>query len=410
MLKSKVNLVMSIANDSGNGFTKTFCQFADGTNDITVTPSLYASITENESIPKLEQDLLKSQNTIMDVVLKSPAIKNSSEYLVGEAAINKDSSQSYNVNTNEGKASPDISIILPLTKIAYAALNYIKAKKQSIPSTINVKIANYVTCLPINEFKNEKNRETLTKRFTKGSHTVTIKNVEPQVQVNISFASSNIFIYPEGVIAQIGLIFNPDVKGAYRQGNLYKNSSFKDGKDYLKSSSNSNTLIVDIGDGTTDISIINALQPIVGANFSLNQGVGTAAITATDQLSVDYPQLGHYSRAVFLEHARRNDNEGKILTSKYLEPQINRLSQAILTQIEVLYKKVNNDIDTIVFLGGGINLLSEKDRKFLQKEISKLNPFKPEQKVWWVREKDAQLLNLDGLRIMLLRKTRARKK
>ena len=80
MLKSKVNLVMSIANDSGNGFTKTFCQFADGTNDITVTPSLYASITENESIPKLAQDLLKIQNTIMDVVLKSPAIK---KYLAG---------------------------------------------------------------------------------------------------------------------------------------------------------------------------------------------------------------------------------------------------------------------------------------------------------------------------------------
>lgn len=404
MTKRNINLVMSVANDSGNGFSKTFFKFEDGSNRVTITPSLYAPITSNEGIPNLGDANVQDMEKNMDVTIKSPALKTTEEYLVGNAAIaNGDSVISYNVDANLGKVTPDISIILPLTKIAYVALEHVLEKKQDIPKTINVTLAYYLTCLPISEFNNPKKRELFLKKLSKGKHTVIIKSLSQDVKVNISMDATQTFIYPEGITAQIGLIYNPEKSFAYREGDLFEKSPYSNGKAY---SDSGNALLIDIGDGTTDISVMNGTHPLkgLGVNISLSQGVGTAASAASDQLAIDYTQIGHYSRSVFLEHAIRENGEGKTLREKYLEPKINSLINAIETVVEKEYRKANNDINTVVVLGGGVNALTEKNKEFLQAKIDSLNPFESHANVWWISVKYSQLLNLDGLRVFLDRK------
>ena len=155
MLKSKVNLVMSIANDSGNGYSKTYCQFEDSSSSVSITPSLYAPISTSERMPNLDDLKFQESNNNMDVVIKSSALKVVGEYLVGQAAITSGNYlMDYNVEANTGKAAPDISIIIPVTKIAYAALTHEFNKTHNIPTTINVSLAHYLTCLPISEFSN----------------------------------------------------------------------------------------------------------------------------------------------------------------------------------------------------------------------------------------------------------------
>lgn len=402
MAKKTINLVMAAAVDSGNGFSKTYFQFEDGSSNTSVTPSIYATISSNENIPELEEVTLENVNTNMDVIIKSPALKTTSEYLVGQAAINSGNYlMDYNVEASRGKSTPDISVIIPLAKIAYAALAHYVEHTHSIPTTINVALSYYMTCLPISEFRNPKNRELFKKRFCKGKHLITIKNFEKDVKVNITF-SSNTFIYPEGITAQIGLIYDPTDSRFYRQGNLYQDTPYKDGKAYHDSG---NVLLIDIGDGTTDISIMNATHPLngLGVNISLNQGVGTAAASASEQLAIDYPQL-HYTRSIFLEHVSRQDSEGKTLRKKYLEPQLDLLMSAIEKEVEKEFSKTNNDINTVVVLGGGVNLLTDNNKKTLQDLLNDLNPFETHQKIWWVPSKYNQLLNLDGLRVFLSRK------
>lgn len=404
MTKKTVNLVMAVANDGGNGFAKTYTQFENGTSSTTITPSLYTPISSQDNIPaELDNTNWGGLDNNMDVVIKSSTLKTTSELLVGTAAINSGNTVTYNVESNIGKVDPDITLIIPLVKTAYAALNHILAQEKSIPNTINVNLSYYLTCLPISEYSNKKKREILHKKLTKGKHTVLIKNFSHDVKVNISLNTDNTYIYPEGITAQIGLIYSADNFPSFRNDDIYTNSPYKDGQDYSKAG---NTLLIDIGDGTTDISVINATHPLkgMGVNMSLNQGVGTAAATASDQLQIDYPQLGHYTRSVFLEHAARNNKEGQILRIKYLSPQIELLIKAIETEIEKEYRKANNDINTVVVLGGGTNLLTNQERKAFQRMLDSLNPLTDHQQIWWIDSRYNQLLNLDGLRVFLARK------
>lgn len=404
MTKKTVNLVMAVANDGGNGFAKTYTQFENGTSSTTITPSLYTPISSQDNIPaELDNTNWGGLDNNMDVVIKSSTLKTTSELLVGTAAINSGNTVTYNVESNIGKVDPDITLIIPLVKAAYAALNHILAQEKSIPNTINVNLSYYLTCLPISEYSNKKKREILHKKLTKGKHTVLIKNFSHDVKVNISLNTDNTYIYPEGITAQIGLIYSADNFPSFRNDDIYTNSPYKDGQDYSKAG---NTLLIDIGDGTTDISIINATHPLkgMGVNISLNQGTGTAAAAASDQLQIDYPQLGHYTRSVFLEHAARNNKEGQILRSKYLSPQIELLIKAIETEIEKEYRKANNDINTVVVLGGGTNLLTNQERKAFQRMLDSLNPLTDHQQIWWIDSRYNQLLNLDGLRVFLARK------
>lgn len=404
MTKKTVNLVMAVANDGGNGFAKTYTQFENGTSSTTITPSLYTPISSQDNIPaELDNTNWGGLDNNMDVVIKSSTLKTTSELLVGTAAINSGNTVTYNVESNIGKVDPDITLIIPLVKTAYAALNHILAQEKSIPNTINVNLSYYLTCLPISEYSNKKKREILHKKLTKGKHTVLIKNFSHDVKVNISLNTDNTYIYPEGITAQIGLIYSADNFPSFRNDDIYTNSPYKDGQNYSKAG---NTLLIDIGDGTTDISIINATHPLkgMGVNISLNQGTGTAAAAASDQLQIDYPQLGHYTRSVFLEHAARNNKEGQILRIKYLSPQIELLIKAIETEIEKEYRKANNDINTVVVLGGGTNLLTNQERKAFQRMLDSLNPLTDHQQIWWIDSRYNQLLNLDGLRVFLARK------
>src|SRR5699024_12103164 len=92
-MKNTKNLVMAVANDSGNGFSKTYTQFEDGTNSTTVTPSLYANVSGKETIPELGRIDLGELDNNMDVMIKSPALKTASELLVGKAAVDRKSTR-----------------------------------------------------------------------------------------------------------------------------------------------------------------------------------------------------------------------------------------------------------------------------------------------------------------------------
>lgn len=406
MVKKTVNLTMAVANDNGNGFAKTYLRYEDGSEDINITPSIFAPVSGQGYIPDLDQSNLEDFSKSMEVVIKSTAIKSTSEYLVGESAINSGNAlKSYNVEANTGKAESDITVIVPFTKIAYAALTHSVVKMKSIPSTINVNITHFITCLPIREYSNANKRELLRKRLTKGKHTVTVKSLKQDVKVIISFDPNNTSIYPEGIAAQIGLIYSSDNYPAYRNDDIYNQSPYADGREYYQSG---NTLLIDIGDGTTDISIMDGTHPQkgLGVNTSLSLGAGTAAAAASDQLSIDYPQIGHYNRSVFLEHALKDTKEGQTLRDKYLEPQINLLISSIEAEVAKEFKKMNNDINTIVVLGGGSNLFTAKNKANFQAMLDSINPLADHQQIWWIDSKHNQFLNLDGLRVFLSSKMR----
>ena len=153
MVKKTVNLTMAVANDNGNGFAKTYLRYEDGSEDVNITPSIFAPVSGQGYIPDLDQSNLEDFSKSMEVVIKSTAIKSTAEYLVGESAINSGNAlKSYNVEANTGKAESDITVIVPFTKIAYAALTHSVVKMKSIPSTINVNITHFIRVVLVKSF------------------------------------------------------------------------------------------------------------------------------------------------------------------------------------------------------------------------------------------------------------------
>ena len=53
MAKKTINLTMAVANDNGNGFAKTYLRYEDGSEDINITPSIFAPVSGQGYIPDL---------------------------------------------------------------------------------------------------------------------------------------------------------------------------------------------------------------------------------------------------------------------------------------------------------------------------------------------------------------------
>lgn len=184
MVQKTVNLVMAVANDNGNGYAKTYCQFEDGSNNTTITPSLYAPAI-GKSIPDLSDVNFKNLNSNMDVIIKSPALKKSSEYLVGEAAATSSNLTDYNVEANTGKATPDMSIIIPATKIAYAALEHVIAQNNGIPK-------NYLYTFPT---RSKHPGQSIYSRQGMLYQPILENNINPNLLLQLLFAKHHYYRY-----------------------------------------------------------------------------------------------------------------------------------------------------------------------------------------------------------------------
>ena len=103
----------------------------------------------------------------------------------------------------------------------------------------------------------------------------------------------------------------------------------------------------------------------------------------------------------------QNNQKGKILR-KYLNSQIEQLIRIISTAVAKEYRQVNNNINSIVVLGGGVNLLTKDNQATLQAFVDELDPFVKHVPIWWIPSKYSQLLNLDGLRTLLSQKLNRR--
>ena len=386
---------IEVAADIGNGFSKVAI---DGQR-MELQPSLIAHITEPLSNQQQSQDeIFQRLNEQLDITVQSDLTLNG-RYLIGKAAQNKHFGQmSFNINSNADKAHSDITVIMTLGMIVLNELQGL-SKRKKLPTTIQLKVKNMTTALPIIEAANSKHCNELKERYIKQTHIITVNNFQNPIVFQITF--DNVLVTSEGVIGNLGLIFEPQTmtyrKESYFKGleNRSKQNSKFSGKSILALG---NIIGIDIGDGTIDISAIGKdLNPLIGENQFIDGGIGNAIDDAMQQLRQGGTALN--SRQVFLKQALENNERGAYYR-ELLNQQLPVIESQIIEKVKTIYTDLNNDIALIYFHGAGANIIKEDFQNKLMNLLDQIDQFHLTN-VLWLQDKDSQWLNLDGLEIQL---------
>ena len=395
---------MKIAHDGGNGYMK------DAINgQRTIFPSVLSRILPGNEPSRI--DLKDKKNVVrlindylnfMDVEISSNSIKENGRYFVGNLASNSGAPLiGFNVNSNEGKASSDVSLICLLALISYSGIKDVLKASNKIPNKLEITVDDFVTALPIDEIKIPGIRSKFAHRFTDNKHKVTIKSFSQDIICYVEF--KNVDVQPEGVIGQYGLIGNIEKETNYRNYDIYK--SFK--KRYNFKTFNGETVLnignvlsIDVGDGTVDFSVLNGASPIPHLNSSILLGVGNVTEDAVQALHRKYPTYGQLNRQAFMKIAQRGNDPESNAFKELLREQLISLESRIEEKVKEIYAKVNNQINLIVIDGGGADMLHTTYGEQFEQTISAMSPFGAAPILWVPKQYD-QMLNLDGLQFRL---------
>lgn len=388
-----------VAHDGGNGYMK------DSINQTRLLyPSVLARIlpgNEPSTVDVKRWDnvlsILDDYINHMDITTQSNSIASNGRFLIGTSALSSGlTTTGFNVTSNEGKHTSDVGIISLLGEVAYKALQD-QVKQQELPSMLNVNVEKMVTALPIDEMKIPGVRQQYAKRFTSNSHVVIINNFSEPVTVHINF--DKVDVQPEGVIAQYGLIGDPQQNGKYRTDGIFDELKAKYG---LKSftgkevSQMKYTLLIDVGEGTVDVSVLYKGSPVPQINTSINMGTGNVIENAAQALHRKYPMIGRVNRQEFVAIASRGNDKESTAYRAELTAQLIVLEQQISELVKTIYAKLNSQISFIVFCGGGVKTLRSHYEQPFDTLVDKLSPF-DKALTFWVPDRYTQFLNLDGL-------------
>ncbi|MDZ5436944.1 ParM/StbA family protein [Limosilactobacillus reuteri] len=399
-MNSPIHLIA--AHDGGNGYMK---DAIDGKRYI--FPSIMSTVIDNANnkINKKDKNaissLLNNFQENMDVTLQSNGIKKNGRYLVGNSANTSNNIVlGFNVNSNEGKSSSDISIICLLTLLAYTSLNKFYSKNGELPENLTVEVDKMVTALPIDEIKIPGEREKYINRFLH-QHIVTINNFSTPIQCVINF--NKVDVQPEGVIGQYGLIGDPHNINNYRNDDIFNDLKKKYG---FKKFTGENiekigpVISIDIGDGTIDFSVLNGVSPVPRINSSVLLGVGNIVEEAVMNLRQKYPTYGQLNRQNFMKIALRGGDKESAAFLSFIDKPIILLEQQIEEKVKSIFAKLSNQVGLIVISGGGSPLVKKYYEKDFDNIINTLMPFGAAATLW-VPARYSQFLNLDGLEFRL---------
>lgn len=392
---------LNIANDSGNGYMK-----EEFNNYRFRQPSVIAEVrkgkeptpindTENPgSVASTINDILNNQYVTID----SPGVNANGKYFVSTRAQNSTMTQiGFNIMSEQPKSDSDVGIICLLSEIAGYSLKQIYEETNELPETIKVVVDKMATALPISDFKIKSNQEKLISRFTIGSHVVMINNFETPIPVNITFKT--VLVNPEGAIGQYALIGDPHEKRVIRQDGIFDDFVKENNIDapidgeYVQNAGK--VISIDIGDYTTDISVMDGFTPFEDANQSLKMGIGSLTNYAIDDLKAKYPTVPMPKRQDFTEEVMNGKTKRADLFREELQAQMPQLVNSIISSLRETFTSLRGDAGLIVVHGGGANTTRSELEPALKALIKEVMIF--EIPIMYIPEEYSQWLNLDGL-------------
>lgn len=397
--------IEKVANDLGYGSVKA------SINDKEYQfPSVIALESEQNIPAPVEFDDMTNKDSYMqhftdhmDVTVSSSAVKSQGRFLVGNAAIQSGlPTQTFDINDYSGKSESDLATILSLSLIAGNRVEQAYANNEDLNETLKANV-NFVTDLPVSEIAKTNVKDLYRNKYLDNTHTVTFHNFKNPINVTISF--NKVYIGVEGEVGQMFIMMGrdtallSDMRKDYEKNypELSKDISFND------VNSSKNRVNIDIGAGTTDITMIINGKAVAHNSISVPKGFGSVLEDAIDDLQnnnysfENRDQLQQYLLEKMTPvRARRRERVKKIVERSY-----GPLIEKIVSEFSRAIRRANADIEVVNVSGGGsIPLVNSQLRDELMEKLRSFTGGYNDVPVIWVPANKATTINLNGLKMI----------
>jgi plasmid segregation protein ParM len=251
------------------------------------------------------------------------------------------------------KCDMDLPVVNTLAQIAAMAVQKAYEEEKKIPEHIDVDV-DMATALPVTQHTDETSAK-FEKRFTSGSHHVTVHLGMQRVTVKIVFPFAK--VVPEAT--PVIFTLQKDADGNWRDGEIFQDFAEtyhiekKFNGSYFK---DKRILHVDIGDGSTEYPITEGNKFLRQFVHGSHHGAGYAIEEALDEFNrlIHLPDSPRQFFSDVLKNPKHKYHARAIKTLKRpLESQVKQIVQNVKRQLT----KARNEIDLICVYGGGSILM-----------------------------------------------------
>lgn len=278
------DLAVTAGMDIGNGDSKIKLAFGDDDPTSFSLPSAVA-YTTGANTPKVPtEEYIENLYNNLDAEVVGPGVKSIDEGRVffGKRAVESGQSLTmFNINNHMPKSEDSLSTILIDGILASSAITEYFKKNKKLPDHINL-VAGIGTALPINDYLDY--RDQYKQTLMSGIHTVTVRNFREPIIVKIKFQA--VTVMAEGAAAQYAIRKLGPKFIQLAIDNARKNGSNIDPTytgDMLAAATNS--IGLDLGDGTVNIAVITNKRMNIEASRTLNKSYGTVLDGAVEDLA-----------------------------------------------------------------------------------------------------------------------------
>lgn len=278
------DLAVTAGMDIGNGDSKIKLAFGDDDPTSFSLPSVVA-YTTGANTPKVPtEEYIENLYNNLDAEVVGPGVKSIDEGRVffGKRAVESGQSLTmFNINNHMPKSEDSLSTILIDGILASSAITEYFKKNKKLPDHINL-VAGIGTALPINDYLDY--RDQYKQTLMSGIHTVTVRNFREPIIVKIKFQA--VTVMAEGAAAQYAIRKLGPKFIQLAIDNARKNGSNIDPTytgDMLAAATNS--IGLDLGDGTVNIAVITNKRMNIEASRTLNKSYGTVLDGAVEDLA-----------------------------------------------------------------------------------------------------------------------------
>ncbi|TJY41789.1 ParM/StbA family protein [Cohnella pontilimi] len=247
------------------------------------------------------------------------------------------------------KSDMDLPVVNTLAQIAAAAVQKGYEEEKKIPERIDVEV-DMATALPVTQHTDETSAK-FERRFTSGSHHVTVHLGIQRVAVKIVFA----FVKAVPEATPVIFTLQKDADGNWRDGDIFQefaetyNIEKKFNGSFFK---DKRILHVDIGDGSTEYPITEGNKFLRQFVHGSHHGAGYAIEEALDEFN-RLIHLPDSPRQFFSDVIKNLKHKYHARAMKTLKRPMESQAKQIVQNVKRQLTKARNEIDLICVYGGG---------------------------------------------------------
>lgn len=383
--------------DIGNGYVKGKDENTDNAvlTEVDI-PSCVAYVTNTHDlkakpseIPGIVEDIFNN----MDASFDSPLVKDMNRRLFGKRGLMSGMSiEEFDVYSHVSKAKQDLSGILILGAVAGNALKDYWSENGKLPEDMLDVTVRCALALPIREYK--KYRKEYAEQLKSATHIVTLHNFEQRIRISIKF--EDVQVLAEGASAQYAI----SAKGPEFMAALLADcrrwvslDSSITANDILSAT---NTVGIDIGEGTVNFPVFQNGQFNPDASVTFDKGYGSILVKSLDRLQDEGFPFG--SRKELADYIQTPPSAIKKATYNKVTAIVKEETVAFVNEVKMQFVKVMSRVGAyveVVYVYGGGATPVRADLYPSLIEVSK--DFKTECPILYLDSRYSRNLNREGL-------------